>query len=148
MYLFDIGTDKALCVIDLDTVMTGYYISDVGDMLRTYLSPAGEEESDFSLIRIREDYFQEIVKGYLGEMRSELSDEELLYFVYAGKFAIYMQAIRFLGDYLNNDRYYLVRYPDQNLVRANNQCELLKQYIGKEDQLNEILMNYLKQTKS
>ncbi len=128
--------------------MTGYYISDVGDMLRTYLSPAGEEESDYSLIQIREDYFQEIVKGYLGEMLPELSEQELQYFVYAGKFAIYMQAIRFLSDYLNNDRYYQVKYADQNLVRTNNQCMLLKKYLEKENLLNEMLENYLKQTKS
>src|SRR5450631_390990 len=98
--LFDVGTHKALCVIDLDTVMTGYFISDVGDMLRTYLSPASEEESDTNLIQIREEYFYEIVKGYLGEMQSELSPEEIQYFVYAGKFAIYLQVIRFITDYL------------------------------------------------
>jgi len=36
--------DKGLCVIDLDTVMPGYFISDLGDMMRTYLSPVSEEE--------------------------------------------------------------------------------------------------------
>jgi thiamine kinase-like enzyme len=146
--LFDIATDKGLCVIDLDTVMTGYYISDVGDMLRTYLSPASEEESDYNLVKIREEYFQEIVKGYLSEMLSELNEQELGFFVYAGKFAIYMQAIRFLGDYLNNDRYYQVKYPEQNLVRTTNQCVLLKKYIEKEKNLQEILENHLKQTRS
>jgi thiamine kinase-like enzyme len=146
--LFETGTDRGLCVIDLDTVMTGYYISDVGDMLRTYLSPASEEEPDFSLIQIREDYFEEIVKGYLSEMLQELSEQELQYFVYAGKFAIYMQAIRFLGDYLNNDRYYQVKYAEQNLVRTNNQCVLLKKYIEKEKRMQAILENYLKQTRS
>jgi hypothetical protein len=143
--LFDIGTNKALCVIDLDTVMTGYYISDVGDMLRTYLSPAGEEESNLNEIQIREDYFHEIVKGYLGEMQSVLSAEELQFFVYAGKFAIYLQAIRFITDYLNNDRYYQIKYPEQNLVRAGNQVTLLERYIEKEKRLDEILENYLKE---
>jgi thiamine kinase-like enzyme len=137
--LFDIGNDSGLCVIDLDTVMPGYYISDVGDMLRTYLSPAGEEEPDFSRIEIREDYFQQIVKGYLGEMHSELSNEEIQYFVYAGKFAIYMQAIRFLTDYLTDDIYYSTSYKNQNLIRANNQSALLMSFIKKEDRLNEIL---------
>jgi thiamine kinase-like enzyme len=142
--LFDIGTNKALCVIDLDTVMTGYYISDVGDMLRTYLPPVSEEESDFSKITVREEYFYEIVKGYLGEMRSELSEKEIQYFVYAGKFAIYMQAVRFITDYLNNDRYYQIRYPGQNLVRAKNQEVLLKRYMEKESQMEEILAQFLK----
>ncbi len=55
--LFD-DNDEGLCVIDLDTVMPGYFISDVGDMMRTYLSPVNEEEKDFSKIEIRENYFQ------------------------------------------------------------------------------------------
>jgi Ser/Thr protein kinase RdoA (MazF antagonist) len=142
--LFDIGTNKALCVIDLDTVMTGYYISDVGDMLRTYLSPANEEETDTSLIRIREEYFYEIVNGYLGEMQSELSPEEIQYFVYAGKFAIYLQAIRFITDYLDNDRYYQIKHPEHNLVRANNQAVLLKRYMEKEKRMDDMLEQYIK----
>jgi thiamine kinase-like enzyme len=141
--LFDVGTNKAICVIDLDTVMTGYYISDVGDMLRTYLPPVSEEESDFNRITVREEYFFEIAKGYLSEMRSELSNLELQYFVYAGKFAIYMQALRFITDYLNNDRYYQIRYPGQNLVRAGNQVALLQRYLEKEERLKQLLSRYL-----
>jgi thiamine kinase-like enzyme len=140
--LFDLGTDKGLCVIDLDTVMPGYYFSDVGDMLRTYLSPAGEEDSDFSKIEIREEYFQEIVNGYFGEMQFVLSNAEKQFFVYAGKFAVYMQAIRFLTDYLLNDTYYAIQYETQNHVRANNQIELLKKYLAKEDRLNSIIESY------
>lgn len=137
--LFDIGNDAGLCVIDLDTVMPGYFISDVGDMLRTYLSPVSEEESEFSRIVIREEYFREIAKGYLGEMQLSLSLEEKQYFVYAGKFAIYMQALRFLTDYLYDDIYYSTKYKNQNLIRANNQITLLQRYMEKEDRLNEIL---------
>jgi thiamine kinase-like enzyme len=140
--LFDLGTDRGLCVIDLDTVMPGYYFSDVGDMMRTYLSPAGEEDSAFSKIEIREDYFEEIAKGYFGEMQSVLSQAEKQLFVYAGKFAIYMQAIRFLADYLMNDTYYSIQYQTQNLVRANNQVELLKRYSEKEDRLNQIIRSF------
>ncbi|HXB31034.1 MAG TPA: aminoglycoside phosphotransferase family protein [Puia sp.] len=137
--LFDIGNDVGLCVIDLDTVMPGYYISDVGDMLRTYLSPVSEEEPDFSRIVIREEYFREIAKGYLGEMQLSLSPEEKQYFIYAGKFAIYMQALRFLTDYLCDDIYYSTKYRNQNLIRANNQITLLQRYLEKENRLNEIL---------
>ena len=141
--LFDLGTHQGLCVIDLDTVMPGYYISDVGDMLRTYLSPASEEEPDFSRIEVREEYFREVVKGYLGEMNSELSDEERGFLIYAGKFAIYMQALRFLTDYINDDRYYLTHYEEQNLIRANNQVVLLQRFIEKEERLNGILKTWL-----
>ena len=90
--------DKGLCVIDLDTVMAGYFISDVGDMMRTYLSPANEEEKDFSAIDVREDFFRAIVNGYLSSMGDELTADEQALILYSGSFLIYMQAIRFLTD--------------------------------------------------
>ena len=45
--------------------MPGYFISDVGDMMRTYLSPVSEEEKDFSKIEIREDFYKAIVQWLL-----------------------------------------------------------------------------------
>jgi hypothetical protein len=66
------------------------------------------------------------VNGYLSEMGDELSEKEKKYFHYAGKFMIYMQAIRFLTDHLNNDRYYGAKYEGHNFIRAGNQITLLK----------------------
>jgi len=129
--LFD-PNDKGLCVIDLDTVMPGYFISDVGDMMRTYLSPVSEEEQDLSKISVRGDYFIAIVKGYLSEMEKELSTEEKKYFVHAGKFMIFMQAIRFLTDYLEDDVYYGQQYEGHNFIRAGNQVCLLQKLAEKE----------------
>ena len=134
--LFD-KDDKALCVIDLDTVMPGYFISDVGDMMRTYLSPVSEEEEDFSKIEIRDEYFSAIREGYMTEMNDELTSEERKHFIYAGKFMIYMQAIRFLTDHLNNDIYYGAKYEDHNFVRAGNQVILLKKLMEKEGTLTK-----------
>ena len=125
--LFD-RQGKGICVIDLDTMMPGYFISDVGDMLRTYLSPVSEEEKDLTLITVRESYFQAIVEGYMQEMRDELTSTEKDAFVYAGAFMMYMQVLRFLTDYLNDDIYYGRKYEDHNYVRALNQAMLLRQY--------------------
>ncbi len=72
-------------------------------------------------------------------MKSGLSDIEKQYFVYPGKFAIYMQALRFLTDYLNDDIYYNIKYSSQNLIRSKNQVELLRKFIQKEAKMNEIL---------
>jgi len=141
--LFDKVNQTGLCLVDLDTVMPGYYISDVGDMLRTYICPVDEEEADTGRIMIREEYFLAIVKGYLGEMNTVLSENEKKYFVYAGKFAIYMQALRFLTDYINDDIYYSIKYENQNRVRTRNQATLLKRFMEKEDQLNNVLKNFL-----
>ena len=126
--LFD-KDDKGFCVIDLDTVMPGYFISDVGDMMRTYLCPVSEEEKDFSKIIIRKEFYDAIASGYLSEMEAELSEVEKKYFHYAGKFMIYMQAIRFLTDHINNDVYYGAKYQGHNFVRAGNQITLLQRLI-------------------
>jgi Ser/Thr protein kinase RdoA (MazF antagonist) len=124
--LFDSG-DKGICVIDLDTVMPGFFFSDVGDMMRTYLPSADEEEQDFDKIKLR-DFYAAIIEGYCSEMQDELSMAEKNSFFYAGQFMIYMQALRFLTDYLNNDSYYGARYPQHNLVRAENQLVLLERF--------------------
>ena len=115
--------------------MPGYFISDVGDMMRTYLSPVNEEEKDFNKIAIRKDFYQAIVNGYLSEMKNALRPKEKNYFFYAGKFMIYMQALRFITDYINNDIYYGAKYEEHNFVRAGNQVMLLKKLLEKEDEL-------------
>ncbi|MBO9204026.1 MULTISPECIES: phosphotransferase enzyme family protein [Niastella] len=136
--LFD-SRYQGLCVIDLDTVMPGYFISDVGDMMRTYLSPVSEEEKNFALITIRDSFFTAIAHGYLEELRFELTPTEKEHFVYAGQFMIYMQALRFLTDHLNNDVYYGARYEGHNFMRAQNQAVLLQQYNSKSNLFNEII---------
>jgi hypothetical protein len=138
--LFD-AAGKGICVIDLDTVMPGYYISDVGDMMRTYLSPYSEEEQDHNKLSVREDFFEAIATGYFNNMGAILTEAEKSFFVYAGKFMIYMQALRFLTDYLNNDTYYGSSYPGHNLVRAQNQLVLLEKYVEKESRFEQIIDN-------
>ncbi len=137
--LFD-DAQNGLCVIDLDTVMPGYYLSDLGDMMRTYLSPANEEETDLSKIHIRENIFSAICKGYLSEMGNVLNETEKHHFIFSGKFMIYMQAIRFLTDFLNGDIYYEIKYPEHNFTRAKNQLKLLNEYIGSEKKLNQLFI--------
>ena len=127
--LFD-EADNGLCVIDLDTVMPGYFLSDVGDMVRTYVCPVSEEEQDLGKICIRKEYLKAIEEGYLykGCMKEQLSQFELDHFYFAGEMMIYMQALRFLTDYLLNDRYYGRKYPTHNKVRAENQIRLMQAF--------------------
>jgi Ser/Thr protein kinase RdoA (MazF antagonist) len=138
--LFDTN-GKSICVIDLDTVMPGYFISDVGDMMRTYLSPVSEEESDFTKIEVRNDFYQAIVSGYCKEMKDELTETERDYFLFAGKYMIYMQALRFFTDHINNDIYYGAKYPGQNFIRAKNQVVLLQCLLEKEKALTKLKCN-------
>lgn len=117
---------KGICVIDLDTVMPGFFLSDLGDMIRTYVCPVSEEEKDLSKIVVRKDFLSAIEKGYLSTMGETLSSFEKDHFYFSGEVLLYMQALRFLTDYLNRDVYYGSRYPGHNLVRAKNQIRLLE----------------------
>lgn len=138
--LFD-ANGKGLCVIDLDTVMPGYFISDVGDMIRTYLSPVSEEESNFEKIEVREAFYAAIIQGYFNEMKEVLTEKEKQHFLFGGKSMIYMQALRFLTDHLQDDVYYGARYEDHNLVRAGNQACLLEKLITQENRLNKLIQS-------
>jgi hypothetical protein len=49
-----------------------------------------------------------------------------------------MQCLRFVTDYLNNDIYYNITYPEQNLNRALNQLLLLERLSEyKQNELDE-----------
>ena len=119
---------EGLCVIDLDTVMGGLSISDLGDMFRTYLSPGTEEDTDLEKVFVRKDFYTAIVEGYLEKMAICLSEDERNAIPYAGEFLIYMQALRFLTDFLNNDVYYGISYEMNNFNRTINQLHLLESY--------------------
>jgi len=122
------GVERAICVIDLDTVMPGYFISDIGDMFRTCLCSVSEEESNLDLLKVDPLKWNAIQSGYLGQMENELSSFELDHVFFGGQFMIYMQALRFLTDHLNQDIYYGAKYEGQNKVRALNQIRLLEIY--------------------
>ena len=108
--------------------MPGYFISDLGDMFRTYLSPGSEEETDLEKIFARKDFKDAIIEGYLSQMADQLTSKEKELIPYAGEFMIFMQAIRFLSDFLNGDVYYGIRYEMNNFDRTKNQLHLLKSY--------------------
>ncbi|MEJ0054836.1 MAG: aminoglycoside phosphotransferase family protein [Bacteroidota bacterium] len=124
--LFDSQTKEVACVIDLDTLMPGYFIYDLGDMVRTFVSPVSEEESDYSKIVFRKEIYEALLKGYLSQLKDVLTEEEKVAIPFAGKMMTFIMALRFLADYLNGDIYYHTTYPGQNLVRAGNQLEFLE----------------------
>jgi Ser/Thr protein kinase RdoA (MazF antagonist) len=123
--LFDKITQKGVCVIDLDTLMPGYFIYDLGDLVRTCVSPVSEEEKDLSKIEFRKNIYDALLTGYLSEMKGSMSIAELKAVPFAGKMMTYIMALRFLADYLRGNTYYHITYPDQNKVRARNQLYLL-----------------------
>lgn len=125
--LLDAETGDPLCVVDLDTVMPGTVLFDVGDMMRTMLCPAGEDERDLSKVRIDRALFAGLVRGYLEATRDLLTSVERSLLVIAGMVIAYEQGIRFLADYLQGDQYYQTTRPAQNLDRCRVQFALLTQ---------------------
>lgn len=125
--LFHKVSGKVICPVDFDTVMPGYFFSDLGDMIRSMACSHDENSLEFEKITIRKKFYEAIMNGYMMVMNKQLTDSEKKYIHYAGLLMIYMQSLRFITDYLNGDIYYQINYPEQNFNRATNQLVLLKQ---------------------
>jgi thiamine kinase-like enzyme len=123
--LFD-ENGKSLCIIDLDTVMPGYFHSDFGDAIRTGANIAAEDEIDLSKIRMDIDLFSAYARGYLSETINTLNIIEKKYLAFAPLLLTYEQGLRFLTDYLDGDRYYRIHHEHHNLQRARAQFRLLE----------------------
>lgn len=125
--LVDSKNGQWVCPIDLDTVMPGYYFSDLGDMIRSLCNSRKEDEVANEQTILRTDIYQALVRGYLAGMGDALTPAELENIHQAGPIMIYMQALRFLTDHLNGDTYYRIDRPGHNFDRAQNQFDLLNQ---------------------
>lgn len=124
--LFD-DKGEVLCVIDLDTTMPSFVFSDFGDFLRSAANTGKEDEQDLNNVRFNMDVFRPFAKGYIQSARSFLTPKEIELLPYAATLFPYMQAVRFLADYINGDTYYRTTYEGQNLVRTKAQYKLYKE---------------------
>lgn len=123
-FLFDKITNKAKAIIDLDTLMPGTALSDIGDMIRTFSNYAGEETKDINDVKADFEVIQNIINGFLSSCNDVLTNQEKENLVFSGKAITLLQCIRFLTDYLSNDNYYKTDYSQQNFIRAKNQWAL------------------------
>lgn len=123
--LFDLDS-KGLCVIDTDTVMPGIVHYDFGDAIRTICNTASEDEKNLEIVNFNLVYYKAYVKGFLEKMTNSLSPIEIKYLPLGAKTTIFIMALRFLTDFLNEDIYYKIDYPDHNFIRAKNQFKLIE----------------------
>ena len=123
--------NKGVCMIDTDTVMPGIIHYDFGDAIRTICNTAAEDETDLSKVEFNLDYYKAYEKGFLEKTQDSLTETELKYLPLAAKTMIFIMALRFLTDYLNNDVYYKISYQEHNLDRAKNQFKLIKSFSKK-----------------
>lgn len=126
--LYDKG-GKVLCVIDLDTVMPSFVFSDYGDFLRTAANKVAEDCPQIDQVEFDMEVYTAFTEGYLQSASGFLTDVEKDNLPYAVALFPFMQAVRFLTDYINGDTYYKTAYSDHNLVRACNQMALFRSVV-------------------
>jgi Ser/Thr protein kinase RdoA (MazF antagonist) len=137
--LFDAHNGQALCVIDLDTVMPGSALYDFGDMVRTGAARSAEDEPDASLAGLDLELFTQLARGYVRATRDLLTLAELETLALGARLIAYEQALRFLGDYLNDDIYYKIHRPLHNLQRARTQVRLLADMEAQREAMETII---------
>ena len=129
---------RPLCIVDLDTVMPGFVLSDFGDFMRTAANTGDEDDKNLDNIHVNLAIFEAYARGYLREA-TFLSDTEKDLLPYGCRLLSYMQTVRFFTDWLNGDTYYKIQYPEHNLVRTRAQLRLLEEQEKVEEEMKAII---------
>lgn len=136
--LFDADTRKAICVIDLDTVMPGLAAYDFGDAIRYGASTAADDERDLDRVRLDLNLFRVFTRGYL-EACPALTEKEIASLP-LGAYTMTLECgMRFLTDHLMGDKYFAIDYPEQNLDRAHTQFKLISDMEEMWDEMEKIV---------
>ncbi len=140
--IFNKKTLKAIAVIDLDTIMSGLTAYDFGDGARSICCSTDEDEVDLTRVYFNLDKFRSFAKGYLGSIKSTLTENEIKTLGLGVYIMTLELASRFLEDYLNGDIYFKTRKDEHNLLRARCQIALCKDIWQKMDEINNIILEY------
>lgn len=140
--MIDDETRKAICVIDLDTVMPGLSVNDFGDSIRFGASTGAEDEPDLSKVSCSMELFELYTKGFVEGCKGSLTEEELDMLPVGVMTMTYECGMRFLTDYLEGDHYFKIHREGHNLDRCRTQFKLVKDMEEKWNQMNEIVNKY------
>lgn len=143
--LFDNDTRKALCIIDLDTVMPGLSLYDFGDSIRTGANTGAEDETDLSKIGLDLSLFETFTEGFLKGCAGSLTPLEISLLPMGAKLMTYECGIRFLADYLVGDVYFKIHRENHNLDRARTQFKLVADMERKWEEMTEIITRLIRQ---
>ena len=138
--LLDRNTEKAVCVIDLDTVMPGLLAYDFGDAIRVGACSAAEDEQNLDLIHVEMPKYRAFSRGFLSELKGMLSRDELLSLEAGARIMTLENGLRFLADHLNGDVYFKIHRPGQNLDRARAQFALFRDMEKHSEEMKSILL--------
>lgn len=134
--------NKALCLIDLDTIMKGVFMYDFGDAIRTIVNSAPEDEKDLSKINFNTELFNSFIEGLALEA-DFLQDEEKESLPIGAVLLPFLHGIRALTDYLENNRYYKVTYETQNLDRCFSLFQFAQLALDKQDDMKKSILTKL-----
>lgn len=140
--LLDADTHKALCIIDLDTVMPGLSLYDFGDSIRFGASTGAEDEPDLSKVELDLSLFEVFTKGYLEGCAGSLTKTEIELLPVGAKLMTFECGIRFLADFLTGDHYFKVHRENHNLDRARTQFKLVADMEAKWNEMQSIVNKY------
>lgn len=140
--LFDADTHKALCIIDLDTVMPGLSLYDFGDSIRFGANTGAEDETDLSKVGLDLSLFEAFTKGYLEGCAGRLTAKETELLPMGAKLMTYECGIRFLADFLTGDHYFKIHRDHHNLDRARTQFQLVADMEAKWQDMTAIVKKY------
>lgn len=140
--MIDQESGKAICVIDLDTVMPGLAVNDFGDSIRFGASTAAEDEQDISKVWCDLELFEVYTRGFVEGCKGALTERELDMLPMGAILMTFECGMRFLTDYLDGDHYFKIHREGHNLDRCRTQFKLVKDMEEKLAQMNEIVRKY------
>ena len=133
--LFCNDTDRALCIVDLDTCMPGYSLYDFGDLVRFTAATSAEDEQDLDKVGTDMGLYRQLVNGYLEGTNGALSEVEIELMPFAARLVTYTIGLRFLADHLAGDVYFKVHRPGHNLDRARVQFRMVEKMEEQADEM-------------
>ena len=137
--MIDDETGEGICVIDLDTVMPGCSLYDLGDGVRSITNTAAEDERDLSKVQFSLVRFEQFSKGFLDATRGTLTPGEVDHLPFSARLMTFEVGMRFLTDYLDGDIYFRTHRQDHNLDRCRTQFKLLREMEEKSDRMMRLV---------
>ena len=140
--LIDTRTDKAVSVIDLDTMMPGSICYDFGDSIRFGCNPCLEDTPETEKVIFNMPLFETYTKGYLSVFGDTITDIERKNLPMGAILMTYECGIRFLTDYLDGDVYFRKTREGQNIDRTRSQFKLVSDMEKRYDEMLSAVEKY------
>lgn len=140
--MIDDFTGKAVCVIDLDTVMPGLSVNDFGDSIRFGASTAAEDEKDLNKVCFDLHLYEVYTKGFIEGCAGALTDIETEMLPMGAILMTFECGMRFLTDYLEGDHYFKIHREGHNLDRCRTQFKLVRDMEEMLPEMKAIVQKY------